>query len=564
MTGLVATGLANAAVATLLAVVVWAMDRLVRRPALAHAMWTLVLLKLLAPPLLVAPIAISWAHDFADQAPFAAAAADSSPAAAFPDHRLRAAVLTFARQHGWTILAAAWGAGSLAWLVLLGCRVRRFARLLRWATPAPGGLQRTAAVIARRLEMASPPGVWLLPGAVTPLVWCLGGPPRLILPSDLLERLTPAQQATLIAHELAHVRRRDHWVRWLELAVMFVYWWHPVAWWARSRLRLAEEQCCDAWVVWSLPSSARAYAGALLETVDFLAGAPAAAVPAASALGDVEDLRVRLAEIMKPTFPRALPHGGWWGVVAAGALILPLAPGLADNQRRDPPATASSDPAPLLLASAERHQGPQVIDEQRESMSPRLGSLENRGANSVDAPPALANPATMVHPPAPADDDPAARFTRSEIYTRIAEHFRRLPEHKVKRSGGPSDGDALALGGLPGGPPKFAGIPPLGAADAAAWRKGAAPRPAELPKGKGPPDSHPPKGHEKPAKPPKLKPPPGWQVAQWADEARRQGFDKRLVIDLVRDLRNVEGGQAPAKLSPDRLPENKPHSPAWR
>ena len=49
-----------------------------------------------------------------------------------------------------------------------------------------------------------------------------------------------------------------------------LFWWHPVVWWARRELREAEEQCCDAWVVWALPGAGRTYATALLECLDFL------------------------------------------------------------------------------------------------------------------------------------------------------------------------------------------------------------------------------------------------------------------------------------------------------
>src|SRR5687767_3429124 len=52
MSTLVALGLANAAIAALLAIPAYLVSRRGRRPALAHALWLLVLLKLLTPPLI--------------------------------------------------------------------------------------------------------------------------------------------------------------------------------------------------------------------------------------------------------------------------------------------------------------------------------------------------------------------------------------------------------------------------------------------------------------------------------------------------------------------------------
>ena len=57
-------------------------------------------------------------------------------------------------------------------------------------------------------------------------------------------------QATILAHELVHIRRGDYLVRLLELAATTVFWWHPVVWYASwCSLRELEEQCCDSRVV---------------------------------------------------------------------------------------------------------------------------------------------------------------------------------------------------------------------------------------------------------------------------------------------------------------------------
>ena len=90
-----------------------------------------------------------------------------------------------------------------------------------------------------------------------------------------------------------------------------LYWWHPVVWWARQKLHEAEEECCDAWVVSVLPESARAYAIALVETVDFLSEAGVALPLGASGIGEVRDLKRRLTMIMRGSTPRALTWSGF-------------------------------------------------------------------------------------------------------------------------------------------------------------------------------------------------------------------------------------------------------------
>jgi predicted nucleic acid-binding Zn-ribbon protein len=101
--------------------------------------------------------------------------------------------------------------------------------------------------------------------AVPPMLWC-GRHVRLVLSRTLWAQLDEAGRRAVICHELAHLRRRDHWVCRAEMIIGWVYWWHPVVWWVRRRLREEADLSCDAWVTALLPHARRAYAQALLET----------------------------------------------------------------------------------------------------------------------------------------------------------------------------------------------------------------------------------------------------------------------------------------------------------
>jgi beta-lactamase regulating signal transducer with metallopeptidase domain len=359
--------LSNCVVALGLAVVAACVGRWCRRPAVAHGLWLLVLLKLVTPPLVFVPI--SWPERAAPAPEVAAApvippapvgavaqpapagddppeqvpeegevppvAADAPPMAAEPvppqDPPAVVAVVPGAGVP-WLLLAGTlWLAGSACWFAVALCRIRRFHTLLRHAAPAPAEVQEDASRLAARLGLARCPRVWLVEGVVSPMLWALGQEPRLLLPAGLLERVSDEQRATLLVHELAHLRRRDHVVRLLELLVLGLYWWFPLAWWARRELREAEEECCDAWVVWALPGSPRAYATALVETLDFLSEARPALPPAASGVGQLHLLRRRLTMIMRGTTPRALTGAGLLALLGLGLLLLPLVPSWAQD-----------------------------------------------------------------------------------------------------------------------------------------------------------------------------------------------------------------------------------------
>jgi beta-lactamase regulating signal transducer with metallopeptidase domain len=232
-------------------------------------------------------------------------------------------------------LISLWLAGSLlvfAWTIW---HTYRFHRLLRFARPAPSEAQNQVQELARRLGLKRCPVLHLLPGAVLPMIWTIGSGPRLLFPARLLERLDRDQRAALFVHELAHLARRDHWVRILELIVLGLYWWHPIVWWARRELHEAEEQCCDAWVVWALSGQSRAYALALLHTVDFFSHARPTLPLAASGIGQVPHLRRRLTMIMQEKTPRSLTWAGCVAVLALG-LLLPLTPVLGQPAPEKP------------------------------------------------------------------------------------------------------------------------------------------------------------------------------------------------------------------------------------
>ncbi len=140
---------------------------------------------------------------------------------------------------------------------------------LRHAVPAPATVTRAVAGVAAAYGLKHAPQTFMVDDCVSPMVTC-GRRPRLILPIGLWAQLDGAGRRAIICHELAHLRRRDHWVRWGQLIVLALYWWHPLAWWVRRKLSEEAELCCDAWVTWLMPQGRRAYAQALLKTKQFV------------------------------------------------------------------------------------------------------------------------------------------------------------------------------------------------------------------------------------------------------------------------------------------------------
>jgi hypothetical protein len=179
------------------------------------------------------------------------------------------------------------------------------------------------------------------------MVWAGGWRPRLVLPRRLWDALDPDQRAAVLAHELAHLARRDHWVRRLEVVALGLYWWLPVAWLAVRQLRRAEEACCDAWVVWVMPGRQTAYAEALVEAVAFVS-CPGWVPLASGGAARAGELKRRLTMILSDPPRRRWPAG--LAAVVLAAVVLPWSPTRAD----DPPTPAPAPPADPLPRAAPR------------------------------------------------------------------------------------------------------------------------------------------------------------------------------------------------------------------
>ena len=85
--------------------------------------------------------------------------------------------------------------------------------------------------------------------------------PAIYLPYGLEER----DQAYVIAHERAHIRRKDHWWKPLGFALLTVYWFNPLLWLAYVLLCRDIEGACDEKVVREMElEDRRGYSTALL------------------------------------------------------------------------------------------------------------------------------------------------------------------------------------------------------------------------------------------------------------------------------------------------------------
>jgi beta-lactamase regulating signal transducer with metallopeptidase domain len=453
--------LSNAVAATVLAMVALTLSAAWRHPSWAHALWLIVLLKFLTPPLFEVPLPTPLREqptarvigesitrvEKNDQAPLDAPPPDP------PKLELRKSIdaapplSTVSSDHvshtplqvppvtndgpveqapiDWRgYIIAVWMTGTLAWLAFTTVRIRRFLRLLKRAEPAPTEFLAEIASVARRYSLRRTPECRVVAGVMAPMVWALGRRPMVLVSAHLIARLNADERTSLWAHELAHLRRRDHWVRWLELVTIAIYWWHPVTWLVKRRLHRAGEESCDAIVVWSFPDRVHAYASALFKTIEFLGASRAAVPPVAVGFGESRLLKRRFQMILNSPIRRPLSIRFQLGLLAAALILLPLSIRGLWAQPATPvnPAEKSADRGPASTAAKK--------DNSNQDLEARLKRVEKLLEELVrqSQPAKAAEDQLLVPPPV---DAPASAKPRTPA-TEVEEHD--LDQRRLKNT----------------------------------------------------------------------------------------------------------------------------------
>jgi beta-lactamase regulating signal transducer with metallopeptidase domain len=453
----------NAVMAAVLAGVVALVCRVGRlRPAVRHALWLVVLLKLVTPPFVSLPwpgLSSAPIPTDPEAVPLEASILETAPPAPPgtgeeaemslpPDVEATPAVVPAPAASGLTwslpdvlVTAAAglWLAGIVFMTALELLRIVRLCLQVSGGRPAPRPLFEEMVDLADLLQL-SPPDLIVLSNLASPMVWGFGRT-QLLWPARLLESLPPAGQRAVLAHELAHLKRRDHWVGWLQLAAGCLWWWYPLFWYVRGQLRREAELASDAWVVALLPEARRAYAEALLE-VARIGSRVAVPAPVLGVAGRRQDFSRRLTMIMRERGPCRLSA---WGVLTVVILALIALPTWSLGQ---PGLTPKAEPAPAGPTIKLPTQGPVgiAVDSNTPLARPPAEEPPTEPAKRDNEPkrtpvPAIVQSVSPLAQPGatPAGPDRDRRLKELEDKLEVL-----LKEIKDLRGGGPAATAALA------------------------------------------------------------------------------------------------------------------------
>lgn len=235
------------------------------------------------------------------------------------EHRETSVALSW---QGWFMLAH--GFGSLVFISWIGCQFARLARTARRARVInTGDLSDEFSRLRRQLGLLGSPRLMVSEDVQTPIAFGILHP-SVMFPSAVVGRLPLSEIRVILAHELAHCKRGDLWVNWLQLLLLAVWWFHPVYWLVNRALRRVREDCCDDLLLARGLTSNDAYCDVLVRTARELSGT----LPLGAALGFAEPahpLARRIARIMDQTITRRSKMSvlGFLTVFVLGGLLLP-------------------------------------------------------------------------------------------------------------------------------------------------------------------------------------------------------------------------------------------------
>jgi hypothetical protein len=308
--------------------------------------------------------------------------------------------------------------------------------------------------------------------------------PEIVVPERALYELEPAELESLLAHELAHLVRRDPAWRLVAGSVHRILFLQPLNRVAILQLESASEILCDDWAV-ERTLRPLALARCLTEVAGWVASSLGASVPAMARRGSGLGRRVRrLVAAGDGVSPRRRDR--WPLPLAAGglALVTFAAPGATDTSSLRPPSAlpppamtfaSASDPdsgqeepadrdapaAPSPPRDADRAEARRLLDELR---SGRVGDHDL--SDWVSLAQLLGSPdrAGLGQPPS-AGDDAAASSAASLFSGEDLEGLEGLIEGAVSQVVGsildlgldldidvdPAEGIDIHIDGLPGG-----------------------------------------------------------------------------------------------------------------
>lgn len=315
------------------------------RPALRYALWLLVLFKFVTPPLLAVPLlpAVQYgqpsSHDLLQVAEIDRGA--KVPLTSDKFQSTEFSVYQSTRSNDWglpgSILSKVLVCLSLTvTLIMGGLAIFQWYHLKKLSSHFIQPEQRLTEMlqsVCKSCQLSTAPELVVINMFCSPMLWVGFRRKTLILPRPFVETLSDEQLQQILAHEIAHLVRKDYLSSLLAFVVVSLFWWNPIAWLARREMFLAAEICCDAFAIAKTTGTRQSYARTLLAAVDYATHNKSVLPVWGTQFVESRTLERRIKMVASSPIKTALTHSHCGVIICLSLLVLILVPVRAEENQ---------------------------------------------------------------------------------------------------------------------------------------------------------------------------------------------------------------------------------------
>lgn len=177
-------------------------------------------------------------------------------------------------QMGWTdyieyytpLIVNVWIIGALLFALKIAGGYIYIKNLISSAIPMDTNLNKTINKLRKKYNISRTVQIKSSNKINTPMV--MGYiKPIILFPVGLVNQLTVSEVESILAHELAHVKRHDFLLNLFQMVAEAIFYYHPGIWYISSRINAERENCCDDLAI-SMTGNNISYAKTLIKLQD--------------------------------------------------------------------------------------------------------------------------------------------------------------------------------------------------------------------------------------------------------------------------------------------------------
>jgi len=151
--------------------------------------------------------------------------------------------------------------------------------------------------------------------------------PVILIPAELPSKLDCDHLKAVLLHELAHIKRSDLWVSFIQTILQIIYFYNPLLWLANSIIRQVREQAVDEMVQVAMGEKAENYPQMLVNVFRLSFSRPALGLRLIGVVESKSSLRRRVKHILNRPIPKTAKLGimGLLAIIITAAVLLPMA-----------------------------------------------------------------------------------------------------------------------------------------------------------------------------------------------------------------------------------------------